>query len=459
MLKFILKRLLRFIPILFCISLLGFTLTLYMPGDPVNKILIAQHGANYKSSILNSSELKKELYSEMGLDLPVFYFSLNAYNYCDTLNRIVDKKQRTAAERMTHQYGCWPEIQSYYQEIKSAIANKDPAEHALRALLTAYDTVKLNSLIEQIRSTSPNTGKLIETKMTEIQENTSSLGNYIPTINYNGVKNQYHIWLFGNGVNREGIFRGDFGLSFKTGQPIRDFIWKKLGFSMELILFAMVLAFATAVPTGLRLSRVKSKKKKNLLSLPIYVLYSIPGYLCATLLIFFFANAQTLHWFPESGLYPIGYHPNDHSYIENLLTGLPYMVLPICTYGFSAFAYITKLTTNISTEELNFDYARTALGKGLSIKKVVQKHIFRNTLIPLITIFTQILPAAVGGTLIVELIFQYPGLGKTTYDAAINSNYPVIIAVFTITGLFTLVAYLIADVLYAIADPKLRPKL
>ena len=458
MLKFILKRLLRFIPILFCISLFGFTLTINMPGDPVNKILVARHGANYKSSILNSPQLKRELYREMGLDLPVFYFSVNSYSHCDTLNRIANKKLRNAADRMIHQYGCWAEIQSYYQEIKHAIDNTDIAEHSLRALLTAYAPEKSASLIEQICKTSPNTGKLINTKMIEIQENSSSLGNYIPTINLNGVNNQYHAWLFGNGENRLGIFRGDFGLSFKTGQPVGDFIWKKLGFSMELIFFAMVIAFVTAVPTGLRLSRVNSKIKKNLLSIPIYLLYSIPGYLCATLLIFFFANNQALHWFPESGLYPVGYHPIEHSYLENLLTGLPYMVLPICTYAFSAFAFIAKLTTNISSEELNFDYVRTGLGKGLSLKQVVRKHVFKNTLIPLITIFTQILPAAVGGTLIVELIFQYPGLGKTIYDAALNSNYPVVVAVFTITGLFTLVAYLIADVLYAIADPKLRPK-
>jgi len=132
------------------------------------------------------------------------------------------------------------------------------------------------------------------------------------------------------------------------------------------------------------------------------------------------------------------------------------MILPISTYALSSFAFVTKLTANISSEELNYNYVRTGLSKGLSIKQVVQKHVFKNTWIPLITIFTQILPAAVGGTLIVELIFNYPGIGKTAYDAVLNNNYPVIVAIFTISGLLTLSSYLFADVLYAFADPKIK---
>ena len=456
MLKYIIRRLLRFGPILFCITFIGFLLSNGMPGDPVDKILIARHGVSYNNTILNSSALRDQLYREMGLHLPLFYFSFNAYSQCDTLNRISNKARRMAAERMTHNYGCWPQIQSYHQEIKMAIDQDDPEINNLKTLLEIPTYKESAEVIDRISQNSPNTGERLKAKLDQILEHKSTFGNFIPTINFHGAGNQYHVWLFGNGKERAGLVRGDFGYSLKTGQPIGDFIWKKLGFSLELILISVVVAFVTAIPLGLRLSRIRSTKRKNILTLPIYLLYSIPGYLIATLLIFFFANTNVVHWFPESGLYPIGYRPADHSYINNLITGLPYMILPISTYALSSFAFVAKLTANISAEELNYNYVRTALSKGLSIKQVVRKHVFKNTWIPLITIFTQILPAAVGGTLIVELIFNYPGIGKTVYDAVLNNNYPVIVAIFTISGLLTLSSYLFADVLYAFADPKIK---
>ncbi|MFT7613065.1 MAG: peptide/nickel transport system permease protein [Parvicellaceae bacterium] len=427
-----------------------------MPGDPVEQILIARYGVGMNNSVLNSDQIKSDLRSEMGLDQAIFYFSINAYSQSDTLYKVSNPYLRNAMARLTDQYGCWPEIQDYFIHINSSLNSSPEIQNELKTLLIEYDTEGIISLIEKINNKTPLVGSSITSKFTTIKNAQSSFGNYIPTINLHGASNQYHTWLFGDSRNRKGIIRGDFGVSFKTGEPVSDFVWKKIGYSLELIFFAMILAFAIAIPTGMRLSRLRSKRAQNLLSIPVYLLYSIPGYLGATLLIFFFANDQALHWFPESGLYPIGYHAADHSYFENLVTGLPYMILPMITFGYSAFSFISKLSKNLSQEELQFDYVQTAYAKGLSSSQVQRKHILKNILVPLITLFTQILPAAVGGTLVVELIFQYPGLGKTVYDAALNSNYPVIIAVFTITGIFTLSAYFIADLLYAFVNPKLR---
>lgn len=458
MLKFVAKRLLRFIPVLFCITLLGFVLTSSMPGDPVEQVLIARYGAGIKDNLLGSQKLKEELRAEMGLNKPLFYFSINAYNSCDTLYKIQSPSKKNAMSRLTDQYGCWPEIESYFEKITSLIANKDPAEHHLRSLEIEYDSEGIKNLLQQISEQSAQAARDLETAFSSIKAKKSLPGNYLPTINFHGTDNQYHTWLFGNDKGRNGIIRGDFGLSFQTGEPIDQFIWKKLGYSMELIFFSMILAFALAIPTGMRLSRVKSAKKRDRLAIPIYLMYSIPTYLGGTLLIFFFANDQALHWFPESGLYKLGYHPEEHSYFENLAQAFPFMVLPIITFGYSSFAFVSKLTKNIITEELQQDYVRTAMSKGLSLRQAIRKHVLKNTLIPLITLFTQILPAAVGGTIIIEMIFQYPGLGQAVYESALNSNYPVIIAVFTITGMLTLTAYLLADLLYALVNPKLRPK-
>ena len=106
-------------------------------------------------------------------------------------------------------------------------------------------------------------------------------------------------------------------------------------------------------------------------------------------------------------------------------------------------------------DTMNQDYIRTARAKGLSFNKVVFKHAFRNSLLPLITIFANVFPMAIGGSVIIETIFSIPGMGYETVQAIYNQNYPMIVAVFTISGLLTVSGYLLADVLYAIADPRI----
>jgi peptide/nickel transport system permease protein len=104
------------------------------------------------------------------------------------------------------------------------------------------------------------------------------------------------------------------------------------------------------------------------------------------------------------------------------------------------------------------DYIRTARAKGLPENKVVLKHALRNSLIPIITVFANIFPVAIGGSIIIEMIFSYPGMGVMIYEAVINQDYPVIVTVFTILGFFTMMGYLISDVLYGVVDPRISYK-
>ncbi len=109
-------------------------------------------------------------------------------------------------------------------------------------------------------------------------------------------------------------------------------------------------------------------------------------------------------------------------------------------------------------EVIGQDYIRTARAKGLPENKVIWKHAFRNSLLPIITVFANIFPAAIGGSVILESIFTIPGMGSETIFAIQNNNYPMIIAVLTITGFLTLVGYLISDILYALVDPRISYK-
>ena len=131
------------------------------------------------------------------------------------------------------------------------------------------------------------------------------------------------------------------------------------------------------------------------------------------------------------------------------------MVLPLITYTYSSFAFISRIMRSSMLENLNQDYIRTARAKGLDENKVLWRHTLRNSLLPVITIFVNIFPMAIGGSVIIETIFTYPGMGLGSYEAIHNYDYPTIVAIFTLSGFLTMVGYLVADILYAIADPRI----
>ena len=131
------------------------------------------------------------------------------------------------------------------------------------------------------------------------------------------------------------------------------------------------------------------------------------------------------------------------------------MVLPLIAYTYSSLAFLSRLMRVSMLETVHQDYIRTARAKGLSEYQVIYKHALRNALLPIITVFANVFPAAIGGSVILETIFTIPGMGLETYQAIQTQNYPVVIGVFTLTGLLTLIGYLVADVLYAYTDPRI----
>ena len=134
---------------------------------------------------------------------------------------------------------------------------------------------------------------------------------------------------------------------------------------------------------------------------------------------------------------------------------MPYLILPVITYTYSSFAFLSRIMRIGMIEVVSQDYIRTARAKGLGEKKVILKHALRNSLLPILTVFASIFPVAIGGSVIIEVIFSIPGMGVEVYNSILNYDYPMIITVFTITGFLTMLGYLIVDILYAVVDPRI----
>jgi peptide/nickel transport system permease protein len=492
MLRYIIKRILIFIPTLIVITLLGFIISVNAPGNPVERMVVAaQSGGEMGSQTLNQIQQKKIWTEKLGLDLPVFYFALSSLSRPDTLYKIYDKNEREALDRLISQYGNWTVIQEYYtsvnnfyneqvnytldtNEIKSADKNAlsetlNQIKFEALSLKSSYDEGIINAKFNKIQSLlssftflSKFQQSLATTKSDYLKiKNTATVWkNYVPKIALYGFKNQYHRWLFGDGGKYSNglLLHGDFGTSYVTRQPVSDVIYSKVGWSLFFTMLSVVLAYIVSIPLGVKAAAKRGSRFDKTSSLILFILYSMPSFWLATLLLMTFANPDVIHLFPASGVKPALGYPDSASIFEKIKISFPYIILPAICYTYSSFAFLSRTMRVSMIEVVGQDYIRTAHAKGLSNKKVIWKHGFRNALLPIITVFANIFPAAIGGSVIIESIFTIPGMGKETIYAIYMNDYPMIIAVLTITGFLTLVGYLISDILYAIVDPRISYK-
>tara|TARA_B100000927_G_scaffold56350_1_gene43177 strand:+ start:2080 stop:3573 length:1494 start_codon:yes stop_codon:yes gene_type:complete len=497
MFKYILNRVLIFIPTLIAISLLAFIISISAPGDPVEKLSSSadkEGAANEQSNA--TKKIKQELRKKLGLDLPVFYFSFGSIATCDTLYKVADKDHAAALEELNHYYGNWDLISEYFHQIESVqLAHSDlklnniynnnfknnkplyskneindvitKSSFEISAMMeTANPEVlkvkwkNLNELYNKYPFLSNVHDKFIKAKekYNLILKNSSKWKTYIPKIIWYGSENQYHHWLFGNGKDRFGVIRGDFGFSYIDSQPIGEKIWSRVWISFTFSIISVFLAYLISIPLGIYSAYRKDTKFDRISSIVVFILYSMPSFFIGVLLLYTFANPDTLRWFPVSGIQDPTIFNEDWNVFQKISHRLPYFILPLITYTYSSFAFLSRIMRVGVIDVFGQDYIRTARAKGLGEGKVVMKHALRNSLLPIITVFANIFPLAIGGSVIIETIFTIPGMGFEIYASILNYDYPMIIAVFTIIGFLTMIGYLVADILYAIVDPRISYK-
>jgi peptide/nickel transport system permease protein len=256
---------------------------------------------------------------------------------------------------------------------------------------------------------------------------------------------QYVNWL-------KHVVTFDFGDSIKHHRPVIDLIKERLPITLMLNLIAFVIIYTISIPMGM-LAAVQHKRFfDRFSSVVVFMLWSLPAMLVGQLLIGYFCGPAFVNWFPPAGL-----SSNDAdtmAFFPWLADRLWHLVLPVLCLTYSGFAYLTKQVRAGMLESLRADYVRTARAKGLSNAAVIFRHAFRNSVIPIITIMATLLPAMLGGSVIIERIFSIQGMGMLAFEAVTTRDYNVVMAVATIAGLMNLVGLLLGDIAYAIADPR-----
>jgi peptide/nickel transport system permease protein len=249
---------------------------------------------------------------------------------------------------------------------------------------------------------------------------------------------QYLSWL-GNAL------RGDLGNSVRTRQPVTEMIFERAGPTLQLTVIALLLALAVALPAGaIAATRRDSGVDVSATTVSLFGV-SMPNFLIALLLIFIFAIK--LGWLPTSGYVSI---------FEEPVRGIKSLVLPAITVSMAMAAVITRTTRSSMLESLSQDYVRTARAKGLADRHVVVSHAMRNAMIPVITVVGLQIGNLIAGAVITEYVFAIPGIGRLIVDSIFARDYPVVQGVVLFTALGYILANLLADLLYAVLDPRIR---
>ncbi len=272
--------------------------------------------------------------------------------------------------------------------------------------------------------------------------------NYRPASFWNktgAVLGGYFTWLFN-------LMKGDLGMSFKYKQPVGTVIVKNMGISFGIALVATVLQFLIAIPLGIKAATKQYGAVDYTVTVLSMIGISLPTFFLAALFIRVFAVG--LGWFPVQGA--IGSLPVTASFFTRMINVIWHMVLPMSVLVILSIGGLMRYTRTNTLEVLNADYIRTARAKGLSERTVVYKHAFRNTLIPLVTMLAGILPSLFGGAMITETVFSIPGIGKIAYDALVVADVPFIMGYNMFIAILTVVGTLLSDLMYALVDPRVK---
>lgn len=252
------------------------------------------------------------------------------------------------------------------------------------------------------------------------------------------------------------LIRLDLGASYAYEKPVLEIIVSRFPVSLTFGLVGMFFTYLVCIPLGIKKALQHDQPFDHWSSVLIFLGYSIPSFVLAVVLIVLFGGGSFWNLFPISGMVSDNFE--DLSLMAKIFDYIHHMVLPILCYTIGGFATLTLLMKNSLMEQLNQDYIRTALAKGLTYQQAVFRHGLRNALIPVATNIGMIIGVILSGSMLIETIFTIDGMGLLGYESIVNRDYPVALGLIVISSLLVLLGRIISDFCLVMVDPRIKFK-
>ena len=478
---YIVKRVLLMVPTFILVSLIVFVVLNFAPGNPAAEALIVGDAQSGQSSQLagqrrESYRLFKE---QFNLDKPILLntrFSLSTDTVRAAIAQVlqlhgeVNIGDRIDAQEHLEDWG-WYAVPALVELVRGdpdrdlrAFASQQVAVNAQRPLishsrrpLTDAERQRNDAVSHENREVLPWSFTLEDTPAREAEVITFWTdwhAGHAADWQY-GAGDKLHILFLDTRFARywSNLARFDFGVSHRDKKPVLGTVLHKLRYSVTLSLSAVLLMYLVSVPLGIWSSVNRNTAGDRLLTLVLFMLYSLPSFFVGVVLLNFLSRGTPLSIFPTSGF---------ESLDVSRMTTLEYMadvawhvVLPIFCLSYAGLAVLSRYARSGLLDVIQSDYVRTARAKGLPEFIVITKHAARNGMIPILTLMATLLPTLIGGSVIVEVVFGIPGMGLFMFESIQSRDYNAVMAVLLISCGLTLAGMLLSDLSYAIVDPRI----
>ncbi|MBK9255198.1 MAG: ABC transporter permease [Saprospiraceae bacterium] len=464
--KYILTRILLIVPTMLFVSVIAFFLSRMVPGDQADALQILQ-GINPEIAETDDSEYRKA-YVNLNLDKPTFYCSILPNFYPENLNGITNKSRRSEVKSLLRKKYPYDEIAQYLDAKSEFIKEMSGFKYSSDSVsfeVNSEFTNKLNIFLAKVRFTAdpddiaaimkeaPSSGiTLYSESISRFKSKiktfkTKRITYHYPVFHLHGLNNQYQIWL-------SKLIRFDFGVSMKDGRAAFDRISGAMKWTLTLVTLNLVFTLLIALPIGVYRGMYPTGKFDRWMSILSLAFYSMPVFWLASMLIIFFATSDyNMKIFSGIGNW---YVTGEMSYFKTLSQYSGQLVLPVLCLVLNDIAFLSKLVRVNFQKENSRLFAFFARAKGLSRQGSAYRHVLPNAFIPLITVLAGGIPASMAGALVVEVIFNIPGMGRLMHDSIFSADWNVVFGILVILSFLTALFLLAGDILYAALNPKIK---
>jgi len=478
---YVLKRLLLMIPTFAAISLMVFVVLNFAPGTPGTQL---QSGEDKGSQDAASTGDQRESYrlfkEQFNLDKPVIFNTRYRLDRADVEGALSDALNLPGDVGQGRRIEAQEEIENWGRYAVPgllAILEDPSAPVALRAFASQRLTFNAQIQNKLIYKRGLSAGERAEVKRiaTENSEFKAwSFGAKAPKDKEAEVTAQWTHWFqdhaqdwdYGLGDKAAIIFLDtrfakywanlaslDFGVSHVDKRPVLQKVFSKLRYSITLSLSTLLLIYGISVPLGIWSSVKQNSLADRIVTTILFMLYSLPSFFTAVFLLNLLTRGTPVAWFPTSGFESLD--TTQMTTLEYIRDVVWHCVLPVLCMSYAALAALSRYARAGLLDVIRSDYVRTARAKGLPESIVILKHAARNGMIPILTLLASLLPALIGGSVVIEVVFGIPGMGSYLFESITVRDYNAVMAVLLISAALTLVGMLLSDLSYALVDPRI----
>ncbi len=457
MIQNIIGSILKFLVSFLLLILAAHFILTNIPGDSTTHLFSASEN---KSASASDYESMRQDILKKGLNLPDFYFSIHSAALPPVYFDTYKPEEKRNIKQMAYHFGNAETVENFLRQLQNSQTSfsDDSSRIIYNQLLTDYFSTQGNSEkpIQRLAAAYPANKLLAELskKETEMHQLKTTWKKFLPVVSFHS-DNRFHQLLFGT-ENSEGLLHGSLGTSWQTRMPVSEMILSGFKWTILLSIISLLISLALSIFIGIKAGASDGSVFDRISSHSLFILYSIPVFWLAIILLMLFSNPHALNWLPASGIQPVGGFQEEKNILSRIISTIPYLILPLICFILPSLAFMARTIRAATAEIMQQDFIRTARAKGLPEKTILQKHVFRNVLLPVITLFALAWPALLSGSVIIENIFSIPGMGLLTFHAVQQQDYPVLSGVFITCGVFTLATFSLADILYSLTDTRLK---